>query len=110
MGWATLSRVRIVPISFRDACSFIKEHHRRHVPPVGHKFSIGLASSQRIVGVLIAGRPVSRQRWKPERLLHALRRAARRIAKGMRYHRVVSYTLADKSGVSLKASGWRLVM
>jgi hypothetical protein len=32
----------IRPITFRQACDFIAEHHRHHKPTVGCKFAIGL--------------------------------------------------------------------
>ena len=33
-------RLRIVPVTFREACDFIASHHRHHRPTVGHKFSL----------------------------------------------------------------------
>ena len=37
----------IRPISLAEANAFVEEHHRHHKPVVGHKFSIGRASSVR---------------------------------------------------------------
>jgi hypothetical protein len=54
--------LRIVPISFKQACDFVAEYHRHHRPLVGHKFSIGVAKDGEIVGVAIIGRPVARHR------------------------------------------------
>ena len=51
----------ICPLTFAEASAFVKQHHRHHPPPVGHKFSIGVANEiGRIVGVAMVGRPVSR--------------------------------------------------
>ena len=52
--------LEIVPISLKEANKFVEEHHRHHKPVVGHKFSIAVAENERIVGVAIVGRPVSR--------------------------------------------------
>ena len=60
----------LVPITLKTANSFVAEHHRHHKPVVGHKFSIGVQdASEKIVGVVIVGRPVSRyldDGWIPD--------------------------------------------
>ncbi|WP_127059416.1 XF1762 family protein [Bacillus subtilis] len=48
------------PITLKDACQFVDQNHRHHIGPQGHKFSIGLYDGDIIIGVIIAGRPVSR--------------------------------------------------
>jgi len=50
----------LVPVSLKDANAFVAAHHRHHKPVTGHKFSIGCEAEGRLVGVVIAGRPVSR--------------------------------------------------
>ena len=55
-----MSALRIVPCDFVTATEFVTMHHRHHQPPVGHKFSIGLADADELVGVAIVGRPVAR--------------------------------------------------
>ncbi|MER5322305.1 XF1762 family protein [Streptosporangium roseum] len=53
--------LRIVPVSFRHACGFVKMWHRYLPPPPGCKFCIGVADdANRLVGVAIVGRPVAR--------------------------------------------------
>ena len=52
--------MEIRPITFREASNFINQHHRHHKSTVGHKFSIGLYDNERLVGVAVCGRPVSR--------------------------------------------------
>nr|WP_223285589.1 XF1762 family protein [Paenibacillus sp. PL91] len=52
----------LTPVSFRQACDFINKHHRHHVAPQGMKFALGLSNGERLIGVLTAGRPVSRHR------------------------------------------------
>lgn len=112
----------LVPISLKDANSFVAEHHRHHKPVVGHKFSIGCAQDGRLVGVAIVGRPVSRHLddgWTLEvnrlcttgekNACSMLYAAAARAAKAMGYHKIITYTLDTEPGTSLRAAGWMCV-
>lgn len=115
--------LRIVPISFVDACAFVAEHHRHHRPPVGHKFSIGVASGDMLVGVAIVGRPVSRVLDAEGATLEVLRSAtdgtrnansklygaARAAAFALGYDRLITYTQEGESGASLRAAGYRVI-
>lgn len=114
--------LRIVPVRFEDACRFVELHHRHHCEPVGHKFSIGAAVSDELVGVAIIGRPVARH-YDNGRTLEVTRTAtdgtpnansmlygaAWRAAKALGYDRLITYTQADETGVSLRAAGWRVI-
>lgn len=112
----------IVPITFRQACVFVRQLHRHNKPPAGHKFSIGLVREGVLVGVAMAGRPVAR--FFDDGLTLEVNRtctngtknansmlygAVRRAAWGMGYRRIVTYTQAGESGASLPAAGFRLV-
>ena len=52
--------LRIVPVDLKTAREFVVVHHRHNDPPIGHKFSVGVADGNQLVGVAIVGRPVSR--------------------------------------------------
>lgn len=52
----------LAPLDLDEANAFVTEHHRHHKPVVGHKFSLGAVLTDKIVGVVIVGRPVSRIR------------------------------------------------
>lgn len=52
--------LEVCPVSLKEANAFVAEHHRHHKPVVGHKFSVGCTDGEKIVGVAIVGRPVSR--------------------------------------------------
>ena len=52
--------LEVVPMTLKEANAFVEQNHRHHGPVVGHKFSIGLSDGEKIVGVAIVGRPVSR--------------------------------------------------
>jgi hypothetical protein len=52
--------LELVPVTFSDAVAFVGMHHRHNRPPIGHKFSLGVALDGTLVGVAIVGRPVAR--------------------------------------------------
>jgi hypothetical protein len=112
----------IVPISLDEANAFVAHHHRHHQPVVGHKFSIAIAASAIVHGVVIVGRPVSRSLddgWTLEvnrcctdgtrNACSMLYGAAWRAAKALGYRRLITYTLQHEGGASLRAAGWRLI-
>ena len=52
--------LNVRPIDFKTACNFVDLNHRHHKRPVGHKFSISVYDDDKMVGVAMVGRPVSR--------------------------------------------------
>lgn len=110
----------ICPITLREAQEFIQEHHRHNSQPCGHKFSIGLEEGGRLIGVVTAGKPIARANDNGYTLeitrccvLEGKRNAnsrlyaaAIKVARAMGYRRVITYTLPDESGASLKAVGF----
>ena len=108
--------------TLREAADFVNQHQRHHISPQGHKFSIALYDGDLIVGVIIASRPVSRHQDDKFTLevtrccvkeaykngVSKLYAAACAVAKAMGYKRVITYTLAEETGTSLKASGFKL--
>jgi hypothetical protein len=115
--------LQIRPIGLRAANAFVAEHHRHHGPTRGHKFSISVADRQgQVRGVAIAGRPVARQLDDGAHLevlrvctdgtpnvCSMLYAAVRRAAKAMGYRpeQIITYTLKNESGASLRAAGWQ---
>ena len=115
-------RLTVVPIDLAEANAFILEHHRHHGEVVGHKFSIGAAMGEGIVGVCIVGRPVARMRddgvaLEVTRLCSDGTRnacsflygAAARASFALGYKRIGTYILASENGASVKAAGWRMI-
>jgi hypothetical protein len=51
--------LEVQPISFAESCKFVKQYHRHHIPPQGHKFSIAVANEEKVVGVVMIGRPLA---------------------------------------------------
>lgn len=114
---------RIAPLSKTTARQFIQEHHRHNEAPSQMQvaFAIGLLDdSGDIVGVATAGRPVARLLDDGETLEVSrvcvlenqknansmLYGAIRRAAKALGYRRLITYTLPDESGASLRAVGF----
>jgi hypothetical protein len=113
--------VEIRPITLRAARQFIAQHHRHNIPPKGWLYGVALWEGETLVGVGIASRPVSRvlddgttmevTRTCTDGTKNAnsqIYGALCRAAKALGYKRVVTYTLAEESGVSLKAAGFVL--
>ncbi len=117
-----MNKLRHIRIGLDEANEFVRAKHRHHRPVVGHLFSIGAALGDAIVGVVIVGRPVSRMRddGKTAEVTRLctdgsrnacsfLYGAAAKAAFALGFERIGTYILADESGVSLKAAGWRLI-
>ena len=119
----TSPSLRLVPVTFRDACDMVATWHRHHKPPQGHKFSIGLAEGGELVGAVIVGRPVARAMdngltLEVTRSVVApgirngnsmLYGAAWRAARALGYQRLITYTQEGETGASLRAAGWRII-
>jgi hypothetical protein len=117
-----IMKLEIVPITFAEANSFVKDNHRHHNPVAGHKFSIACSDGEKIVGVAMVGRPVSRyldDGWTLEvnrlctngtkNACSMLYAAAWRAARAMGYKRIITYILDTENGASIKAAGYRCI-
>lgn len=117
-----MAKLELVPMTLKEANAYVQQHHRHHKPVTGHKFSIGCSDGEKIVGVAIVGRPVSRyldDGWTLEvnrlctdgskNACSMLYGAAWRAARAMGYKKVITYILQSEPGTSLKAAGWKCV-
>lgn len=117
-----MTKLVAVPLELDEANAFILRLHRHHGAVVGHKFSIGAALGDAIVGVAIVGRPVARMRddgltLEVTRLCSDGTRnacsflygASARAAFALGYKRIGTYILASENGASVKAAGWRMI-
>lgn len=111
--------MRLQPTTLAEANRFVAAHHRHHRPTQGHKFSVALAEQNEIIGLAIAGRPVSRMlddgktieitrlcttgHRNAASMLYA---AITRAAKALGHQRAITYTLATERGTSLRAAGF----
>ena len=111
--------MNLVPLTRDEANELVRGHHRHHGPVVGHRFAIGLELANELVGAVVVGRPVARQidaraRAEITRLVvregipngcSKLYGAAWRAWRSMGGRELVTYTLPEEGGVSLRASG-----
>lgn len=110
----------LVPVTFAEAKEFVRQHHR-HNPnsKVTWKFGVGVTVKGKLVGVAMAGLPAARMAMKAGVLevnrtcttgeMNAnsmLYGAIARAAKALGYRKLITYTLPEESGSSLKATGW----
>lgn len=116
-------KLRVVPCDLDEANAFVKQHHRHHQPVPGHKFSLAVADEDDAVrGVAILSRPTARMSDDGMTLevvrvatdgarnaCSALYGAARRATFALGYTRLLTYTLPEEGGSSLRASGYRLI-
>ena len=113
----------VTPIDFAEANAFVAQYHRHHKPMPGCKFCIAVSDNDgKVRGVAMVGRPVARMNdtgWTLEvnrvctdgarNACSMLYGAAWRAAKALGYKRLITYTLPEEGGSSLKASGWKLL-
>lgn len=113
--------MELVPITLREANTFVGELHRHHGESRGCKFALSAEKDGSRVGVCIVGRPVARglddgftaevTRLCTDGTFNAcsfLYGAAARAAKELGYRKVVTYILESESGDSLRGAGWHL--
>lgn len=115
-------KLAICPMTLREASAFVERHHRHHGPPQGGLFAIGAFDDSGICGVAIVGKPVARlmndgYTAEVTRLCtdgsrnccSMLYAACWRAARAMGYRKLITYTLPEEGGASLRAAGWRVI-
>jgi hypothetical protein len=114
--------LELAPISVADANDYVRRHHRHHLPTLGGLFAVAVALEAEIVGVAIVGRPVARMSqngWTCEitrvatdgshNACSMLYGACWRAARALGYKRLITYTLPEEGGSSLRAAGYKLI-
>lgn len=120
--------LRVVPISLEEANAFVAKHHRHHSPVVGHKFSVAVAANLidseplLVCGVAVVSRPVSRvldDGWTLEitrcctdgsaNACSMLYRTCWRAARAIGYTTLITYTIPEEGGASLRGAGFKVV-
>ena len=112
----------LTPINLDEANAFVAKHHRHHRPVPGAKFCLAVADGDDVRGVAIVGRPVARMTddgWTLEvnrvctdgarNACSMLYSAAWRATKALGFRRLITYTLPEEGGASLRAAGWSLL-
>lgn len=113
----------LVPVTLKQANEFVAEHHRHNKPVPGWKFGVGAADDEGVLrAVGIGGRPVARA-YDDGQTIEVVRVASdgtrnansmiygalQRAAFALGYRRVITYTMAEESGASLRAAGWKVI-
>ena len=114
--------LEVVPMTLTEAKAYITREHRHHKAPQGGLFAIAASNGESIVGVVVVGRPVARladNGWTVEvtrlasdgtrNVCSMLYRAAWRAARSMGYRKLITYTLPEEGGASLRAAGFTLI-
>ncbi|HWX44048.1 MAG TPA: XF1762 family protein [Solirubrobacteraceae bacterium] len=112
----------LVPVTLRIANAFIVQHHRHNKPVPGCVCVVGVTDGEALRGVVVIARPVARRlqdgytaevrRCCTDGAPNAcsmLYRAAWRAVKALGYRKLVTYTLPEEGGASLRASGFTLI-
>ena len=112
--------LRIVPLTVSAANRCVFAWHRHRAPSNSGLFAVGVAQDGVVVGAAIVSRPRARMlddgqtaevvrlatdgtRNACSKLLGACARAARTLG----WRRLITYTLEEEGGASLRAAGWK---
>lgn len=116
----TPTTMELRPISIRDAMTVVTALHRHLERPTGAKLALSAFHGGQLVGVALVGRPVSRVTQRREPLTAEVIRVAtdgtpnacsflyaraKRAAQALGFVRVLTKTLPEESGASLRAVG-----
>ena len=113
-------KMKCIPISMAEANDFIVKLHRHSKKVRGCKFCLGALKDDKLVGILVLGRPVARKldnRYTAEILrtcsdgtknVNSFLYAKKLGTYGelMGGNKIITYTLQKESGVSLNACGF----
>ena len=114
--------MRLVPLKRKQAQDFVNKHHRHHKAPIGDIFRVGLQDGDKLIGVIMVCRPVSRYldngtTLEVNRLCvldgyknacSNLYAAAAKAGKALGYNHILTYILCTEKGTSLRAVGWNM--
>lgn len=109
----------VQPLTIKAANRLVKDWHRHSKPVRGALFAVGLSHDGELCGAAIIGRPIAKAqqdgytaevvRLVTDGTKNACSRlygAACRAGFSLGYKRVLTYTKATESGVSLRAAGF----
>lgn len=114
-------RLTIAPCTLQEANAYVQKWHRHHGRVVGAKFSVAVRDADRVRGVAVVGRPVSRHLDDGATLevtrvatdgvpngCSALYGAAWLATRALGYQRLITYKLKSEPGTSLRAANFQL--
>lgn len=113
-----------IPMKLKEAREFVDNFHRHNKAPQGGIFAVGVSDGTQCVGVAIVGRPVSRHQddgktlevtrccvldIAPKGSCSFLYARCWTAAKALGWSKLITYTLQEESGASLRGAGWKVV-
>ncbi len=116
-------KLQILPITLKEANEFVTNFHRHNKKVQGARFCLGASYEDQLVGVAIVGRPVARKMDEgftaevtrvctkedaPKNTNSFLYGRCWRVWQQMGGKRIITYTLQDESGSSLKGAGYKI--
>lgn len=116
--------MKVVPLTITEANEFVLNYHRHNKPVQGAKFAIGASDGERLIGVAIVGRPISRAlddgetaevtrccvlEDAPKGACSFLYSRCWRAWSALGGSKLVTYTLQSESGSSLRGAGWKVI-
>jgi len=121
-------KLEVRPVSFRDACAFVRAHHVHAGPPTTWRFGCSLFNGWTMLGVVMVGSPVARA-FMHRGMVEVTRLCIRRDVEPMLradacsklyswsaaeaqnrgFSEIISYTRGDEDGASLRAANWMRV-
>src|SRR5690349_7657714 len=120
-------KLTVVPITLREANDFVENFHRHNGRTVrdGGKWAVGAQYGIDLVGVAIVGNPISatfmdgytaealrvcvHEEIAPRNTGSFLYGACWRVWRAMGGRKLVTYTLQEERGASLRGAGWKLI-
>lgn len=114
-------KLTICPLDVTSANRYVARFHRHHKPVQCAQYAVGICNidGTTIHGVAIISRPVARMlcdNWTVEvnrcctdgvaNGCSMLLGACKRIARELGYRKIITYTLPEEGGASLRAAGW----
>lgn len=118
----SVAKLALQPVSIKEARAFVARHHRHNRDCRKHFFAVGANDGSEVVGVAIIGAPTARMdddgyTAEVRRLCtlghknacSMLYAAAWRACRALGYRRLITFTLVDEPGTSVRAAGWKLI-
>lgn len=119
-------KLTVVPFTLKEANDFVENFHRHNGRTVrdGGKWAVGAQYGDRLVGVAIVGNPISATFMDgftaevlrvcnhddaPRNAGSFLYGACWRVWRAMGGRKLITYTLQEESGASLRGAGWKIV-
>lgn len=117
--------LEVIPCTIKAANRFVAAHHRHHRPAHHALFALAVRQGDGdVCGVAIVGPPTARladDGWTaevrrvcvdenaPKGACSKLLSHAWRAARALGWRRLITYTLPEEGGASLRGAGWKLV-